>query len=324
MTALEPKQLAREIVAAHVRIAAHVHLTPNDPSLPLSERFGAEVWLKGEHLQHAGSFKTRGATNKLLCLTRDQKARGVVAASTGNHGASVAWAGRRLGIPVSVFVPNGASSAKVEMIRRYGAEVVMHGTDGLDAEVFARRYAIDHGMPYVSPYNDPLVVAGQGTVGVEIHQQLKNLDAVIVAVGGGGLIGGTAAYLKSALPNVRVIAASPVNSPVMALSVRAGHIVEHVSEPTLSDGTAGGVEQNAITFDLCRTLVDEWVELPEDEIAHAMRAFIAEHHQLIEGSAAVALAGLARIAERFRGQRVSVVLCGSNVSVETLRNVLAN
>ncbi len=316
-------RLALNILGARQRLSHHIRVTPCEQSLALSQRFATDVWLKCEHLQHAGSFKTRGATNKLLSLTPDEKRAGVVAASTGNHGASVAWAGRALGIPVRVFVPNGASPAKVDMIRRYGADVQMHGTDGLDAEVFARAFAAEHGMPYISPYNDPVVVAGQGTVGVEIAEQMGRLDCVIVAVGGGGLIAGSAAYLKSVMPNVRMIGASPQNSPVMALSVRAGHIVQLASEPTLSDGTAGGVEQGAITFDLCRKLVDEWVEVTEDEIAAAMRDFIAEHHQLIEGSAAVALAALARSATKLRSQRVAVVLCGGNVSIDTLRTVLA-
>ncbi|MGH7696770.1 MAG: threonine/serine dehydratase [Gemmatimonadaceae bacterium] len=323
MAALDPAKLAKDIVSAHERLAEYIRRTPSDVSLALSERHGTEVWLKGEHLQHAGSFKTRGATNRLLGLTPDERGTGVVAASTGNHGASVAWAGRTLGVPVRVFVPNGASPAKVDMIQRYGADVQMHGTDGLDAEVFARAFAAEHGMPYISPYNDPLVVAGQGTVGVEVAEQLGTVDSVIIAVGGGGLIGGTAAYLKSIMPNVRVIGASPVNSPVMAMSVRAGHIVEFASAPTLSDGTAGGVEQGAITFELCRALVDEWIDVAEDEIAKAMRDFVADHHQLIEGSAAVALAALAQRAAELRGQRVAVVLCGGNVSIDTLRTVLA-
>jgi threonine dehydratase len=323
VAALDPSTLADEILAAHERLSTYVRLTPSEVSLALSERYGADVWLKGEHLQHAGSFKTRGATNKLLSLTSDEKRSGVVAASTGNHGASVAWAGRTLGIPVRVYVPHGASIAKVAMIRRYGADVQMHGTDGLDAEVFGRQYAVDNAMPYISPYNDTFVVAGQGTVGVELAEQMQTVDAVIIAVGGGGLIGGTAAFLKSKMPNVRVIGASPVNSPVMAMSVRAGHIVEFASEPTLSDGTAGGVEQGAITLELCRVLVDDWVDVTEDEIATAMRDFIADHHQLIEGSAAVALAALAQRAGELRGQRVAVVLCGGNVSIDTLRTVLA-
>jgi threonine dehydratase len=156
-----------------------------------------------------------------------------------------------------------------------------------------------------------------------MHEQLGTMDTVIVAVGGGGLIGGAAAYLKSRLPNVRIIGAQPENSPVMTMSVRAGRMIELESKPTLSDGTAGGVELDSITFELCRTLVDEWTLVSEDEIARAMRDFIADHHQLIEGSAAVTIAALARHAKELRGQRVALVLCGGNVSLETLRRVIA-
>lgn len=322
MAAAVDSRLPEAIRAASERLAPYVRRTPCDVSLALSARYGADVWLKGEHLQHAGSFKTRGATNRLLSLTPDEQRVGVVAASTGNHGASVAWAGRTLGIRVRVFVPEGASPAKIEMIERYGADVRTHGSDGLDAEVFARQHATENRMPYISPYNDPFVIAGQGTVGVEIAEQMGSVDALIVSVGGGGLIGGAAAYLKRVLPNVRVIGASPQNSPVMALSVRTGHIVEYASQPTLSDGTAGGVEQGAITFDLCRTFIDDWVQVPEEEIARAMREFIADHHQLIEGAAGVALAALAKRARELRGQRVALVLCGGNLSIDTLRKVL--
>jgi threonine dehydratase len=310
------------VLAARDRVRAYVRETPCDVSLALSARYGADIWLKAEHLQHTGSFKARGATHKLLCLTQDERRAGVVTASSGNHGAGVAWAARALGVRALVCVPQGASPAKVEMIQRYGADIHVHGTDGLDTELFARQLAADRGLPYVSPYNDPDIVAGQGTVGVEIAEEMSQVDSLIVAVGGGGLVSGTAAYLKSRLPNVRVIGALPENSPVMALSVRAGHVVEFNSEPTLSDGTAGGVEADSITFDLCRALVDDWVLVSEQEIATAMRDFIAEHHQLIEGAAAVALAALARKAGDLRGQRVAVILCGANVSLETLRKVL--
>jgi threonine dehydratase len=316
--------LAPLIRAARDRLRPHVRETPCEVSLALSARHGADVWLKCEHLQHTGSFKARGATHKLLCLTPSERQAGVVTASSGNHGAGVAWAGSALGVSVLVFVPHGASPAKVEMIRRYGADVQMHGTDGLDTELFARQFAVEHGKTYVPPYNDLDVIAGQGTVGLEMAEQMRSVDSVIVAVGGGGLVSGVAAYLKAELPNVRVIGALPERSPVMALSIRAGHIVEFASEPTLSDGTAGGVEPDSITFELCRTLVDDWVLVSEAEISAAMRAFIAEHHQLIEGSAGVALAALARKSTELAGQRVAVVLCGANVGLDTLKRVLSS
>ena len=316
--------LAPLIRAARDRLRPYVRETPCDVSLPLSARYGADVWLKCEHLQHTGSFKARGAAHKLLCLTPEERRAGVVAASSGNHGAGVAWAGRVLGVGVIVYVPEGASTAKIDIIRRYGAHVELYGTDGLDTEVHARQQAAASGRAYVSPYNDLEVVAGQGTVAVEIREQMQQVDSVIIAVGGGGLIGGIAAFLKTELPNVQIIGALPERSPVMALSVRAGHIVEFPSEPTLSDGTAGGIEPGAITFELCRALVDDWVLVSEDEIAAAMRDFIAEQHQLIEGSAAVTLAALARKYTELKGQRVAVVLCGANVGLDTLRRVLSS
>ncbi len=321
MTVRELDSLRDAIVAARARLSPYIRVTPCEASLALSARYDADVWLKSEHLQHTGSFKARGSLHKLLCLTPDERRAGIVTASSGNHGAGVAWASHTLGLKALVFVPREASAAKTDTIRRYGAEVGTYGTDGLDTELHAREYAAQHGSTYVSPYNDIDVVAGQGTVAVEMHEQMQRIDSVIVAVGGGGLIGGIAAYLKGVTPNVRVIGALPEKSPVMALSVRAGRIVEFASEPTLSDGTAGGIEPGAITFDLCRTLVDEWVLVSEAEIATAMRDFIAAQNQVIEGAAAVALATLGRV--DVRGRRVAVVLCGGNVSPDTLRQVLA-
>lgn len=317
-----PVHLAAAIVAAEGRIRPYVRETPLIDSAALSDALGAEVFLKLENLQRTGSFKLRGAVNKLISLDEAERARGVVAASTGNHGAAVAHAGRALGIPVTVFVPEGASPVKVEAMRRSGAEVVVFGTDGLDTEVRARAVAAERGRAYVSPYNDWDVVAGQGTVGVELRRQAARLDAVVVAVGGGGLIGGSGAHLKAHWPHVRIIGAQPAHSAVMKASVRAGRVLELESRPTLSDGTAGGIELDAITFALCRALVDEWVEVEEVEIAREMRYAIEVEHLLVEGAAAAAVAALRRCAASLRGQRVAVVICGGNVSAERVRGVL--
>ena len=223
---------------------------------------------------------------------------------------------------VSFFVPEGTSSTKVDAIKRFGAEVRVFGTDGLDTELEARRFALAEDMPYVSPYNDPDVIAGQGTVAVELAQQSRELDAVFVAVGGGGLIGGIGAFLKSVRPGVRIVSCQPEASPVMTESLRANEIVDMPSEPTLSDGTAGGIEPDAITFDLCRSVVDDFVLVEEDAIADAMRAFIDTHHQLLEGAAGVALGGLLAKRADYADANVAVVICGGNVSRETLRRVL--
>lgn len=315
-------ELAAEIVAAERLIRPYVRETPLEPAYQLSAETGVEVLLKLENTQHTGSFKVRGALNALLCLTAEERARGVTAASSGNHGAALAYGMRQLGIGGFIFVPDDASSAKVAAIRAYGAEVRHYGDDCLVTELYARRYAEERGMHYISPYNDTRVVAGQGTIGVELERQAGALDAVFIAVGGGGLAGGTAAYLKQRMPGLNVVGCQPERSAVMMESVRAGRIVELPDLPTLSDGTAGGIEPGSITFELCQQLIDRFVVVPEEEIAAAMRLAIGTQHTLIEGAAGVALAGFLRCAAELRGKRVAVILCGANISLATLRSIL--
>ncbi|MEO7966158.1 MAG: threonine/serine dehydratase [Gemmatimonadaceae bacterium] len=315
------------VVEAHARLRPFIRETPleESPALGLEKKSGSSgstVFLKLENLQHTGSFKARGALNRLLCLTQQERGQGVVTASSGNHGAGVAWASAQLGIEATVFVPEQASSAKVSLIERYGATVHRVGIDGLDTELHARDVAASRGATYVSPYNDAAVMAGQGTVAVELATQASSLDALYVAVGGGGLIGGIAAYLAHALPSTRIIGALPEHSPVMERSIRAGHVIEMESLPTLSDGTAGGIESDSVTFPVCEALVDEWMLVTEQEIAQALRRCIDAHHMLIEGSAGVALAAYERNRARHVGERVGIVLCGANISVDRLRQVL--
>ena len=313
--------LVNDIVDAEARIRPHVRETPVVHSPALSEAAGAEVWLKCENLQVTGSFKVRGATNRMLALSDDERRRGVVAASSGNHGVAVAHAAATLGIPVTVYVPEFVSPAKAAAMKRLRANVVTFGTDGLDTEIEARRVAGAERRTYISPYNDLAVVAGQGTVGVELRRQLDGISTVIVAVGGGGLIGGIAACLKHFDSRIRIVGAQPANSRVMIESVRNGRVVETPSLPTLSDGTAGGIELDTITFQLNRDLVDEWIEIPEDEIARGMRHAIEVEHMLIEGAAGVAVAAVSRARRPLSG-KVAVVLCGANVSAARLREVL--
>jgi threonine dehydratase len=314
--------LKREISAAEQRIRPYVRETPVDESAALGQATGARVLLKMEHLQLTGSFKLRGAMNRLLSLTPDEKGKGIVTASSGNHGAAVAYGLKALGCPGVIFVPENASPAKVANIRAYGAEVRTHATDSGVTEIFARRHAEETGRVYVSPYNDPLVVAGQGTIGAELARQADRIDALFVALGGGGLISGIAGYLKESGRPVEVVACSPENSAVMHHSAAAGRILEMESKPTLSDGTAGAVEPGAITLDLCRRLVDRYVLVSESEIRDAMRLIMDRHHTLIEGAAGVAVAGLLKERDRFAGRNVVVVLCGANISRERLKDVL--
>jgi threonine dehydratase len=314
--------LYTEIAQATERIGPYIRETPLIRSLWLADDQSSGVFLKLENLQHTGSFKVRGALNKLLTLTPEQRGQGIVTASSGNHGAAVAYGLRLLGMRGLIVVPEHASPAKVDLIRRLGAEVRHYGDDALFAEEYARRYAGQQGLVYISPYNDLQVVAGQGTIGAELAQQLDQIDAVFVAVGGGGLIAGIAGYLKVVRPGITVVGCLPERSPVMAESVRAGQIVEMETAPTLSDATAGGIEAGAITFDLCRALVDEYVLVDEEEIAAAIRTTIEAEHLLIEGAAGVAAAAFYKRRASFRGQNVAIVLCGANISLQTLKALL--
>jgi threonine dehydratase len=315
--------LASGARAARARIAKYVRETPLERSPQLSALTGADVYLKLENYQVTGSFKARGALAKLTTLTPEERRLGVVTASSGNHGAAVAYGSNRLGIKCVVYVPDNASKAKVANIKRWGAEVRFHGDDSGLSELEARKVSEQTGVPYVSPYNDLAVVHGQGTLALEIAEQMpERPDAVIASVGGGGLIAGIAGVLKALRPGVEVLGASPKASCVMVESVKKGGIIDQVAAPTLSDGTAGAVEHGSITFPICRDLVDAYALVSEDEIKSAMATIIAQHQMLIEGSAAVPLAAMAQWQDRLRGKRVVLVLCGANVAVDTLKAVL--
>ena len=316
------ERLSADIVHAAKRMAAYIRETPLEYSPFFSDLTGARVWFKLENLQHTSSFKLRGAFNKLLTMSDEQRARGCVTASSGNHGAAIAWAMDKLKVEGIVFVPAQTTSTKVDASRRAGAEVRFHGNDGLDTEIYARSYAVEHEMEYLSPYNDIAVIAGQGTCGVEIARQLPDLDAVFIAVGGGGLIAGVGTFLKSVHPLVDIVSCQPAASAVMTESIKAGRILELASEPTLSDGTAGGIESDAITFALCRQLIDRFVVVSEAEIAAAMRDFMDSHHMLLEGAAGVAIAGLLANKEQYAEKNVVVIICGGNISRETLQRVI--
>lgn len=314
--------IVQEVLQAEHRIRPYIRETPLEYSLPLSKLIGGRVLLKLENLQYTGSFKARGAMNALLSLTPQQKVRGVVTASSGNHGIAVAFGLHTLKMEGTIFVPEDASPAKVAAIRDYGADIRFWGTDCVLTETYARSYAQQHDMVYISPYNDARVIGGQGTIGVELCQQAGHSDVVLVALGGGGMISGIAAYLKTIFPDAEIIGCSPEHSPVMAKSVQAGHILEIESLPTLSDGTSGGVERDAITFPLCQKLVDDYILVTEEEIRQAMRMCIETHQMLIEGAAGVPLAALLKTPQRFREKTVVVVLCGANLSLETLKTIL--
>ena len=315
-------ELLNNILDASVRIKPFVRETYLNHSQFYSELIGGDVWFKLENHQVTGSFKARGAVNKLLSLSKEEKKEGVISASTGNHGAAVAYAAKQLDIPCTIYVPQNASSTKLKNMENYGASINIHGQDCVDAEKKARDESIKINRPYISPYNDIHVIAGQGTIGVEVESQCDNLDTIIISVGGGGLIGGIGAYLKSVSPQINIIGCSPENSAVMIHSIQAGEILDMESKPTLSDGTAGGVEENSITFPICKDVIDKLIMVNESEIQQAMVNYIKYEHSLIEGAAGTAIAALSKLKNELKSSKVAVVICGGNISINNLRKIL--
>jgi threonine dehydratase len=314
--------IRNEVVQDEKRIRPYVRQTILEYSPALSQQSGAEVYCKLENLQHTGSFKFRGAMNKLLSLTDAVRSKGVVAASTGNHGAAVAYSMQKLDTPGLIFVPENADPSKLAIIKQSGAEVRFFGSDCAETEVHARQYAVQKGMSYVSPYNDLQIIGGQGTIGLELETQLDTIDAAFISLGGGGLISGIAGYLKHANPSIEIVGCSPENSQVMIQSLEAGRIVDIPSLPTLSDGTAGGIEEGAITFEFCQKLVDTYLIVTEDEIRASLLLFMHTHHMMIEGAAAVAIASFMKVHEQYRNKTVVLLICGANIGLETLKQVL--
>jgi threonine dehydratase len=290
--------------------------TPLDRSRALSDELGMDVWLKADHLQPVGTFKLRGATNKIRTLSDAERARGVITASTGNHGLGAARAGALAGCPVTVYVVPAAPAEKLTAIRSYGAELVFVEGAPLDAEIEARRQAELQGKAYVAPYNDVETMAGQGTLGMEIARQTPDLDAVFVCVGGGGLVGGVGAALKTLSPSTRVVGVWPEASTCMRDSILAGEIVATPESETLSEASTGAVEPGSVTFPVCAAVIDEMLTVSEVEIARAMRRIASGERWMVEGAAGVAVAGMIQAAERYRGQKVAAILCGRNIAID--------
>lgn len=310
--------LAGHVAEAADRIRQSVTETPIEQITGLVPDAGVDVIFKLENLQQTGSFKLRGASNKILSLSSKQAAQGVIAASNGNHGLGVAAAARRAGISAEVYVSSHVSPSKAKRIEEFGARIQRAGNDPLEAELAARTAASTQGKIFISPYNDEQVMAGQGTIAVELLRQVPALDALFVAVGGGGLIGGIGAYMKHASPATEIVGCWPENSRVLQESIKAGRILDFPEQPTLSESTAGGLEAGSVTLDICAHVIDRSVLVSEDEILDAMRKVRALRGWIIEGAAAVAVAAFMKEAQHYRGKRAAVVICGGNVSEKVL------
>lgn len=295
-----------EIAAAAERLRGRVERTPMVRSAWLSDLTGAAVWLKLENLQREGSFKARGAFNALLASPVD----GAVAASAGNHGRALAYAASVMRVPVTIFTPRTAPRAKTGPIRAHGATLEL--CDSYDAaETQGMAFARERGLKYISPYNDPDVIAGAGTVGLEVIEDLPSVDAVVVAVGGGGLISGIALAARERSPRTRVMGVEAAASPVFTTALAHGALVDVDVKPTLADGLAGNAEPGSVTFDIVRDLGVPVMAVSEGHIADAMRRLLANDHQVAEGAGATGVAGLLAGLD-LKGRTVAVIISGGN------------
>ena len=309
------------IEQVYKRSNPHIRHTPLEHSPYLSNLASANVFLKLDNIQKTGSFKFRGAISKMTSMSDQEKSNGVVTASTGNHGAACSLAMSTLQIKGKIVVPENVHKNKVENILNLGGEVEYYGDDCIDAEERAKEISKTTGATYISPYNDEAIVCGQGTMGLEIWEDLKDVDAVFISVGGGGLISGVGGYLKSMNESIQVYGVSPKNSCVMYESLKAGKQLDLPSEPTLSDGTAGGVEFGSMTFEMCKEIINDFSIVSEGEIAKGIQIGVEKHHQLIEGAAGTAIAGFMKQKDKFKDKTVVLVMCGGNISGAVLKSI---
>lgn len=315
MTDGRTPQLA-DLRAAHARIAPHVHRTPVITSRQIDERCSGRVFFKCEHLQKVGAFKARGATNAVLSLEDHEAARGVGTHSSGNHGAALAMAAALRGVPAYVVMPGNAPAVKKAAVAGYGAHIVE-----CEPTLAARAAALDalvvaHGLHVVHPYDDPRVIAGQGTAALELLEQVPELDVIVVPVGGGGLLAGTAIAAKALNPDIEVIAAEPAGADDAFRSFGLGQLQAQTHPDTIADGLRTSLGE--LNFEIIRKLVDTIVTVPDTAIIDAMRLQWSRMKQVVEASGAVSLAALLEHPERFAGRRTGVIISGGNVDLDNL------
>jgi threonine dehydratase len=317
-----PELNLNDLHNARKRIADLVIKTPILPSNLLDARGEHNSFLKLENLQTMGSFKLRGASNKILSLTDEEKDRGIVTVSSGNHGRAVSYLAGKLGIRAIVCVSRFVPEHKIEVIQKLGAEVKVVGKDYDEADAHARVLVREEGMTWIDPFDDPHVIAGQGTIGLEILEEIPEIDTVIVPTSGGGLISGIAIAMKLTNPKIRVIGVIMEQGPAMYLSLEAGRLVPVVEQESLADALAGGLgEENQYSFRLCQEYVDKIVLVSETAIARAMAFAFNELHVVVEGGGAVGIAALQE-GKIEPGSNTVVVISGGNVDPEVLLRVV--
>jgi threonine dehydratase len=308
-----------DIEAAERVIHGQVLETDFDPSRTLSEITGADVWLKFENLQFTASFKERGAFNRLCALSPEERRRGVIAMSAGNHAQGIAYHARRLSIPVTIVMPSGTPTVKIENTRGHGAEVIVEGTSLEEAAAFARSHGTARRLTFIHPYDDPLIIAGQGTIGLEMLKARPDLDTIVVPIGGGGLISGIATAAKALKPKIRIVGVQARLYPSMYNAIKG------TSLPMRGDTLAEGIAvkaPGAITTEIVRRLVDDIVLVDEPAIERAVSLLLNIEKTLVEGAGAASLAALLAAPELFRGRTCGLVLCGGNIDTRLVASVL--
>jgi threonine dehydratase len=308
------KRAARAVQGALVR-------TPTRPSLTLSQITGAQVWLKFENRQFTASFKERGALNRLLTLTDAEKARGVVAMSAGNHAQGVAYHAGRLGIPATIVMPLATPFTKVRHTRDFGARVILEGHDLSHADAVARAIADEQGLTFIHPYDDPQVIAGQGTVALEMLEDVPDLEALVVPVGGGGLVAGMAVAARAMAPDIAIHGVQTELYSAMTAAMRGEEITAHPSVQTIAEGIAVKAP-GRVTTQMCRALGIHMMTVSEPAIEHGLAALLEIEKTLVEGAAAAAYAALLAEPALFKGRKVGVVLSGGNIDMRLLSNVI--
>ncbi|KAI1156310.1 threonine dehydratase [Nemania diffusa] len=311
---------AAGVVQARGRIRGHIYQTPLVPSRTADKATNAKVLYKLENFQITGSFKIRGAMSK---LSVEPDSGRLITASSGNHGIGAAFAAQALSKNLTIVLPETVVAEKLDKIRAYGVDVILHGNETGLSEQHAQQLAKEQGYTYISPYNDPDIIAGQGTIGLEILEQCEHVDNIFISMGGGGLISGIGAVAKAFSPRTKIYGVSATNSKALAESMAAGHVVETEHRDTLADAVAGGIDADTITLPLAMSVVDHVVECDEAEIKTALKELALKENMIVEGSAALALAGFSKMAHTLGGQTSVIVLCGGNFNPKVIMNAIA-
>ncbi|RSL60262.1 hypothetical protein CEP53_005504 [Fusarium sp. AF-6] len=312
-------EIAALAVQARNRIRHHIYETPLIPARKTGQDHGAKVLFKAENFQLTGSFKLRGAMSKMSAHTEQGP---LITASSGNHGIGAALASQALEKKLTVVLPETVVPAKLEKIKSFGVDVILHGAETGLAEQHAQQLASSGAYTYISPYNDREIVAGQGTIGLEILEQCEKVDCVFVSMGGGGLISGIGSVIKAFSPQTKVYGISAINSKALAASMSAGRVVETEHLPTLAEAVAGGIDEDTITLPLASSVVDHVIECDEEDIVAGLKTLAFDENMIVEGSAALAVAGFNKVVKEMAGKTSVILLCGGNFDRSVVSKVI--